>query len=113
MIGEFESAKEGIGKSILLNSFDVNKRVLVVTEASGDRFGNILLQQKKDGSLEARAQVLGKSGELEKDTGWVVIQVGSAALKPAWRNYSDLELNATYFVWTLETLAYYLKGCLA
>ena len=71
--------------------------------------GNILLQQKKDGSLEARAQVSGRSSELEKDTGWV--GVGSAALKPAWRNYSDLELNETCFVWALETLAYYLKGC--
>ena len=45
------------------------------------------------------------------DTGWVVIEVGSAALKPAWRNYSALELEATCVVWSLETLAYYLKGC--
>ena len=40
-----------------------------------------------------------------KDTGWVVnvIQVGSAALKPAWRNHSAMELEATCLVWTLET----------
>ena len=48
---------------------------------------------------------------MTSDTGRVVIQVGSAALKPAWRNYSALELEATCVVWTLETLAYYLKGC--
>ena len=50
-------------------------------------------------------------GAVTMDTGWVVIQVGSVALKPAWRNYSALELEATCVVWSLETLAYYLKGC--
>ena len=45
------------------------------------------------------------------DTGWVVIQVGSGSLKPAWRKYSALELEATCVVWRLETMAYYLKGC--
>ena len=48
---------------------------------------------------------------MTNDTGWVVIQVGSTALKPARRNYSNLELKATCVVWSLETLAYYLKGC--
>ena len=48
---------------------------------------------------------------MTNDTCWVVIQVGSAALKPDWRNYSALELEATCVVWSLETLAYYLKGC--
>ena len=37
--------------------------------------------------------------------------MGSTALKPAWRNYSVLELEATCVVWSLETLAYYLKRC--
>ena len=36
--------------------------------------------------------------------------MGSAARKPAWRNYSSLELEATCVVWSLKTLAYYLKG---
>ena len=33
-------------------------------------------------------------------------RVVSAALKPAWRNYSALELEATSIVWSLETMAY-------
>ena len=37
--------------------------------------------------------------------------MGLAALKAAWRNYSALELEATCVVWSLETLAYYVKGC--
>ena len=45
------------------------------------------------------------------DTGWMVMQVRSAALKPAWRNYSDLGLEATCVVWSLENLGYYLKSC--
>ena len=45
------------------------------------------------------------------DTSWLVIQGGSAALKPSWRNKSALELEAICVVWTLENLAYYLKGC--
>ena len=47
-------------------------------------------------------------------TGWKPLiwkQVGSAALKAPWRNYSALELEAACAVWSLETLAYYLKGC--
>ena len=48
---------------------------------------------------------------ITKDTGWVVIQVRSAALKPIWQNYSALELEAPCMVWSLETLAYYLKEC--
>ena len=54
---------------------------------------------------------MNREGEVTVDTGWVVIQVGTAALKPAWRNCSALELEATCVVWSLETLAYYLKGC--
>ena len=96
---------------VLLNSFDVNRRSLVITNASGDGFGHILLQKKNDNQFEACAQATNRrTVEVTKDTGWVVIQVGSAALKPAWRNYSALELEATCVVWTLETLAYYLKG---
>ena len=95
MIEEFELQKAAKGRNILQNSFDVNKRSLVVTDASGDGFGHILLQQKEDGSLAARVQVAGRSGEVEKETGLVMIQVGSEALQPAWRNYSGLELEPT------------------
>ena len=40
-----------------------------------------------------------------------MIQVGSAAIKQAWKNYSALELEAGCVIWSLESLAYYLKGC--
>ena len=40
---KFKTAKEAMGNSILLNSFDVSKRSLVVTDASGNRFGYIFL----------------------------------------------------------------------
>ena len=53
---EFESAKKAIGVNILLNSFNVNRRSLVVTNASGDGFGHILLQQKEGGEVLARVQ---------------------------------------------------------
>ena len=52
-----------------------------------------------------------KKGGVREDTSWVIIQVGSAALKQAWRSYSALELEGVCVIWTLETLAYYLKGC--
>ena len=55
---------------------------------------------------------MNNEGEITHDTGWVAIQVGSVAVKPTWQNYSALELEATCVVWNLETLAYYLKGCL-
>ena len=54
--------------------------------------------------MKARAQTANHEGVIIKDTGWVVIQVGYAALKPTWRNYSALELEATCVMWSLETL---------
>ena len=68
------------------------------------------MQKKNKNQFEARATATNREGDITRDTGWSVIQVGSAALKPAWRNYSALELEATCVVWTLESLAYYLKG---
>ena len=56
--------------------------------------------------MEARAQVVNREGVITKDTGWVVIKVGSAVLKPTWRTYSAFELEAACVVWSLETLAY-------
>ena len=50
-------------------------------------------------------------GKLEdKEGDFLIIQVGSEALKPAWEKYSVIELEVTLVMWTLETLAYYLKG---
>ena len=108
---EFEAAKTAMGNNILLNAFDVTKRTLVITDASGEGFGHILMQKRNEEEVEARAQARNNDGEMTYDTGWVVIQVGSAALKATWRNYSALELETTCVVWSLETLAYYLKGC--
>ena len=97
-----------MGNNILLNSFDVTRRSLVITEASGEGFGHILMQKRNEKEYQARVTATDRAGNVTKDTGWLVIQVGSAALKPAWRNYSALELEATCVVWTLESLAFYL-----
>ena len=43
MEDEFESAKRVRGESIPLNSFDVNGKSLVITNALRDGFGHILL----------------------------------------------------------------------
>ena len=69
------------------------------------------MQKRNEDEVTVKAQRGNKKGVITHDAGWVVIQVGSAALKLAWRNYSVLELEATYVVWSLKTLAYYLKGC--
>ena len=53
---EFASAKKAMGNSILLNSFDITKRLLMITDASRDSFGHILLQSKEGNVWEARAQ---------------------------------------------------------
>ena len=87
MENKFEATKEAIGKNILLNTFDVDRKSLVMTDASSDGFGRILLHKKEDKALM-------------KDSGWVVlIQVGSATLKPAWKNYSALKLEAWTSRW--------------
>ena len=70
--------------------------MLVVINTSVDGFGHILLQKKENNVWEVRAQATSRrTGEVTSDTGWVVIQVRSAAIKQAWRNYSALELEAT------------------
>ena len=38
---EFEAAKTAMGNNILLNAFDVTKRTLFITDASGEGFGHI------------------------------------------------------------------------
>ena len=63
---------------------------MVITNASGDGFAHILLQLH--------------------DGGYLVIQVGSAAIKKAWRSYSALELEATCIICMLESLRFYLQG---
>ena len=83
---EFEQSK----RDILLNIFCIKRATFVVTDASGDGFAYILLQHH--------------------NAGFLVIQVGSAAIKKAWRNYSALELEATCIIWSLESLKFYLKG---
>ena len=89
---EFEAAKTAMGKNILLNAFDISKRTLIITDASGEGFGHILMQNRNEEEVDARAQTGNNEGEITEDTGWVLIKVGSAALKSTWRNYSALEL---------------------
>ena len=103
---EFEAAKEAMGKNMLLNAFDVTRRTLVITDASADGFGHILMQKRNENEFMVKTQRSNREGAITNDTGWVVIQVGSVAIKAAWRNYSALELEATCVVWSLETLAY-------
>ena len=69
------------------------------------------MQKRTKSEVQGKAQTVNRDGLITKDTGWVIIQVGSSALKPVWRNYSALELEATCMVWSLESLAYYLKEC--
>ena len=78
---EFETAKEAMGKNILLNAFDVDRRTLVITDASADGFGHILMQKKNKDEFRVKAQRSNKEGTVTNDTGWVVIQVGSAAIR--------------------------------
>ena len=80
---EFESANKAMGNSILLNACDVTKRTLVITVASGEVFGHILIQKKSGDQYQVRTQARNRAGEITRDTGWVDIQVGSAALKSA------------------------------
>ena len=101
---EFEAEKAAIWKNIILNAFDVTRRTLVITDASGEGLRHILMQKRNASELQVKTRRMNRSG-------WLGIQVGSVALKPAWRNYSELELEATCVVWSLETWAYYLKWC--
>ena len=64
---EFESAKRTMGESILLNSFEVNRKSLVVTDASGDGFGHIM--KKEDNVWAMRNKAARKTGEVTNDTG--------------------------------------------
>ena len=80
---EFDSAKKEIGNNILLNSFDVTRRSLVITNASGKGFGHILMQKRNETEYQTRITETDRTGNVTKDTGWLVIQVGSAILKPA------------------------------
>ena len=49
---EFDAA---MGNNILINLFDIKRRSLVITVASEDGFGHILMQKKNDNQFEARA----------------------------------------------------------
>ena len=83
MMEELKAAKEAMGRNILLNSFDVTRRTLVITDASANGFGHILMQKRNESEVMVKAQRGNQEGVLTGDTGWVVIQVGSAALKAA------------------------------
>ena len=87
---ELERTKQAIGDNILLNNFCMKRVTVVITDALGDGFAFILLEYS--------------------DNGYIVIQVGSAAIKKLWRNYSALELEGTCVIWTLKSLKFYLRG---
>ena len=87
---ELEKTKKAIGDNILLNNFCMKRTMVVITNASVDGFAFILLQY----------------GE----SGYMVIQVGSAAIKKVWKYYSVLELEETCVIWSLKSLRFYLRG---
>ena len=58
---ELKKTKQAIGDNILLNNFCTKRATVVITDASGDGFAFILLQYSNNG--------------------YIVIQVGSAAIK--------------------------------
>ena len=95
MLEEFEAVKAAMGKNILLNAFNVTRTTLVITDASEEGFGHTLIQKRNASKRQVTMGRMNRKGEVTMDTGWVVIQVGSATMKPAWRNYSALELEAT------------------
>ena len=51
---EFEAAKTAMGNNIILNVLDVTKRSLVITDASGEGFGHILMQKRNKDEVEKR-----------------------------------------------------------
>ena len=87
---ELEKTKQAISDNILLNNFCMKRATVVITDASGDGFAFILLQYTGGG--------------------YIVIQVGSAAIKKVWKSYSALELEGTCVIWSIESLKFYLKG---
>ena len=86
-----------------LNAFDVTRRTLVITDASAEGLGHILMQNRNGSKWQVKTQKMNREAAVTMDTGWVVVQVGSGAPKPVWRNHSALELEATCEVWSLET----------
>ena len=87
---ELEKTKQAISDNILLNNFCMKRATVVITDASGDGFAFILLQYTGGG--------------------YIVIQVGSAAIKKVWKSYSALELEGTCVIWSIESLKFYRKG---
>ena len=87
---ELERTKQAIGDNILLNNFCMKRATVVITDASGDGFAFILLQYGENV--------------------YIVIQVGSAAIKKVWQNYSAVELEGTCVIWSLESIKFYLRG---
>lgn len=41
-----------MGNNILLNAFDATKRTLVITDASGEGFGYIMMQKRNEDKVE-------------------------------------------------------------
>ena len=45
--------------------------------------GTFFMQKINESEVQVKAQAVNREGMITKDTGWVVIQVGLAVLKPA------------------------------
>ena len=77
MMEEFAVAKKAMGKNILLNVFDVTRRTLVISDASAEGFGHILMEKTNKSEVQVKAQTVNREGVITRDTSWVVIQVGT------------------------------------
>ena len=65
---EFEATKKAMGNNNSLNSFDVHRRSLVITNASGEGFGHIVMQKKNE--HQHQAQGTNTAEKITRDTGW-------------------------------------------
>ena len=68
MLEDFDAAKAAMGeKNILLNAFDLTRRTLVITDASAEGFGHILMQKRNESEWQVRTRRINREGEVTMD----------------------------------------------
>ena len=68
MLEKFEAGKAAMGKNIILNGFDVTRRTLVFTDASGEGFGHILTQKRNASEWQVKTGRMNREVEVTMDT---------------------------------------------
>ena len=69
MLEEIDAAKAALGKNILLNAFDVTRRPLVITDASAEGIGHILMQKRNESKWQVRTRRMNHEGDVTMDNG--------------------------------------------